>query len=91
MITFTSRQFSLEGGSIRSKLKSIFRGKTTLDKFLKPASNMANPYIGMVISCKTKNPKIGQVPTSILKSFIGGKFLSLTDMHSGAGLRLQAM
>ena len=60
-ITFTPKQFQLEGGSIKSKLKAIFKGtKTTWDKFLKPALNIASPYIGMAVSAKTKNPKVGQ-------------------------------
>ena len=52
---------------------------------------MASPYIGMAVSAKTKNPKIGAATTSILKLISGGKILSLTDMHSGAGLRLKIM
>ena len=57
-ITFSPKQFQPDGGSIQSKLKSIFRGtKTAWDKFLKPALNMASPYIGMAVSAKTKNPK----------------------------------
>ena len=44
----------------------------------------------MAVSAKTKNPKIGQATTSILKSISGGKILSLTDMH-GNGLRLEVM
>ena len=90
-ITFSPNQFQLEGGSIKSKLKSIFRGtKTAWEKFLKPALNMASPYIGMAVSAKTKNPKIGAATSNILKSISGGKILSLTDMH-GRGLRLKVM
>ena len=90
-ITFSPKQFQLEGGSIKSKLKSIFGGrKTAWDKFLKPALKMASPYIGIAVSATTKNPKIGQATTNILKSIPGGKILSLTDMH-GRGLRLKNM
>ena len=92
IITFTPKQYMLEGGSMKSKLQKLFRGtKTAWDKFLKPALNMASPYIGMAVSAKTKNPKIGQATTNVLKSISGGKILSLTDMHSGAGLRLRVM
>ena len=92
IITFTPKQYMLEGGSIKSKLQKIFRGtKTAWDKFLKPALNIASPYIGMAVGAKSKNPKIGQATTNILKSISGGKILSLTDMHSGAGLRLRVM
>ena len=89
--TFSPKQFQLEGGSTRSKLKSIFKGtKTAWDKIFKSALNMASTYIGVAVSAKTKNPKLGQATTSILKSISGGKFLSLTDMH-GRGLRLKGM
>ena len=89
--TFSPKQFQLEGGSIRNKLKSIFRGTQTAgDKFLKPAVNVAAPFIGMVVSAKTRNPKFGQATTNILKSISGGKLLSLTDMH-GRRLRLKVM
>ena len=91
-ITLTPHQNKLEGGSIKSKLQKLFKGtQTTWNKVLKPAVNIASPYIGMAVSAKTKNPKIGAATTTILKSISGGKILSLTDMHSGAGLRLRVM
>ena len=90
-ITFSANQFQLEGGSIKNKLKPIFRGtQTAWNKFLKPALNLASPYVGKAVSAKIKNPKIGQATRNILKSLTGGKFLSLTDMH-GRGLRLKVM
>ena len=91
IITFTPHQYMLEGGSIKSKLQKIFKGTQTVwNKFLKPAINATAPFIGMAVSAKTKNPKVGQATTSILKSISGGKILSLTDMH-GRGLRLKVM
>ena len=92
IITFTPPQYMLEGGSIKSKLQKRFKGtQTAWNKFLKPAVNVAAPFIGMVVSAKTKNPKVGQATTNILKSISGGgKILSLTDMH-GRGLRLKVM
>ena len=91
IITFTPHQYMLEGGSIKSKLQKIFRGtQTASNKFLKPAINATAPFIGMAVSGKTKNPKIGQATTNILKSISGGKILSLTDIH-GNGLRLKVM
>ena len=91
-ITFSPKQFQLEGAGFKNTLKNIFKGsQTAWSKFLKPALNIASPYIGMAVSAKTKNPKIGQATTNILKSISGGKILSLTDMHSGAGLRLRVM
>ena len=91
MITFSPNQFQLEGGSIKSKLKSIFRGtKTAWDKFIKPGLKIATPLISAAVAAKTKNPQSAQVTSSILKSLTGGKVLSLTDMH-GRGLRLKVM
>ena len=92
VITFTPRQYMLEDGSIKSKLQKIFKGtQTAQNKFLKPALNIAGPYIGMAVGAKTSNPKIGAATTNILKSISGGKILSLTDIHSDAGLRLRVM
>ena len=90
-ITFSPNQFQLEGGSIKSKLKSIFRGtKTAWDKFIKPGLKIATPLISAAVAAKTKNPQSAQVTSSILKSLTGGKVLSLTDMH-GRRLRLKVM
>ena len=90
-ITFTPNQFQLEGGSIKNKLKSIFKAtQSARNKFLKPALKMASPYRGMAVSAKTKNRKIGQATVNILKSISGGKILGSTDMH-GNGLRLEVM
>ena len=91
MITFTPHQFMLEGGSIKCTLQKIFKGtQTAWNKFLKPAVNVAAPLIGMAVSAKTKNPKVGQATTNNLKSISGGEILSLTDMH-GRGWRLKVM
>ena len=69
----------------------MFRGtQTARNKFPKRAINATAPFIGMAVSAKTKNPKVGQATTSLLKSTSGGKILSLTDMH-GRGLRLRVM
>ena len=90
-ITFTPRQFQMEGGSIKSKLEKISRGtQTAWSKFLKPAINATAPFIGMAVSAKTKKPNVGQATTNILKSISGSKVLSLTDMHDN-GLRLRVM
>ena len=90
-ITFSPNQFQLEGGSIKSKLKSIFRGtKRAWDKFIEPGLKIATPLISATVAAKTKNPQSAQVTNSILKTLTGGKVLSLTDMH-GRGLRLKVM
>ena len=92
LITFTPSHFMLEGGSIKSKLQKVFRGtQAAWNKVPKPAINATAPFIGMAVSAKTKDPKVGQATTNVLKSISGGKTLSLTDMHSGAGLRLRVM
>ena len=90
--TFSPNQFQLEVGSIKNKLKSILKGtQTAWNKFFKPSFKMATPLISAAVAAKTKNPQSAQVANTILKSLTGGKILSLTDMHSGAGLRLQVM
>ena len=86
---FTPKQFQLEGESIKSKLQKIFKGtQTAWNKFLKLAINATAPFIGMAVSAETKNPKVGQATTNILKSIPGGKILSLPDTH-GNGSRLK--
>ena len=91
VITFTPHQYMLEGGSLKNKRQKNYRGsQTTWNKPLKPAINATAPFIGMAVSDKTKNPKVRQTTTNIIKSISGGKILSLTDMH-GHGLRLKVM
>ena len=91
-ITFTPKQFELEGGSLKSFMKKVFKGsKTAWNCFLKPAVNAAAPVIGMAVAAKSKNPKAGQATTQILKSISGGKILTLTDNYSGSGVRLRVM
>ena len=69
IITFTPHQYMLEGGSIKSKLQKIFKvTQTAWNKFLKPAVNVAAPFIGMAVGAKTKNPKVAAATTNILKS-----------------------
>ena len=75
---------------LKVNYKKIKATQTTWNKFLKPAIKASAPFIGMAVGAKTKNPKVAQATTNILKSFPGGKILSLTDMH-GRGLRLKVM
>ena len=59
IITFTPHQCMLEGGSIKNRLKKNFKGtQSAWKKILKPAVNVAAPFIGMAVSAKTKNPKV---------------------------------
>ena len=91
IITFTPHQYTLEGGSLKSKLQKIFKGtQTAWNKFNKIGLKMATPLISAAVAAKTKNPQSAQVAYSVLKSLTGGKILSLTDMH-GRGLRLKVM
>ena len=91
IITFTPHHYMLEVGSIKSKLQKKFRGtKKVWDSFIKPGLIMATPLISAAVAAKTKNPQSAQVTKSILKSLIGGKILSPTDMH-GRGLILKVM
>ena len=80
------------GGSIKHKLQKIFKGtKKAWDSFIEPGLKMASPLISAAVAAKTKNPQSAQVTRNILRSLTGGRILSLTDMHSGAGLRLRVM
>ena len=89
IIIFNPHQYMLEGGSIKSKLQKVFRGtKKAWENYVRPGLKMATPLISAAVAAKTKNPQSAQVTNSILKSLTGGKILSLTDMDSGAGLRL---
>ena len=90
-ITFSPNQFQLEGAGFKNTMKEIFKGSEKMwNKLLRPAFNVAAPFIGMAVSAKTKNPKVGQATADIFKSISGGKILSLTDMQ-GRGLRLKVM
>ena len=90
-ITFTQKQFQPEGGSMKSKLKSIFKAtQTSWNDILKPGLKMARPLISAAVASKTKIPQSAQIPNNILKSLTGGKILSLTVMH-GRSLRLKVM
>ena len=90
-ITFTSKQFQLEGGSIKSKLQQSFKGtQTSWKKFLKAAINATAPFTGVAVSAKTKNPKVGEATSNNLRSISGGKKLSLTDIH-GNRLKLKVL
>ena len=91
VITITPHKDMLEIGSVKSKQQNIFRGiPTAWTKFLKPAFNATAPFIEMAVRAKTKNPKVGQATTNILKSISGVKNLGLINMH-GHGLTLKAM
>ena len=90
-ITFTPRQYMLQGGTIKIKLQKLFRGsQTAWNKLLKPGLKIAAAIISTAVAAKTENSQSAQITIIILKSLTGGNNLSLTDMH-GNGLRLKAM
>ena len=79
------------GGSIKSKVHKIFKGiQTAWKKVLEQAVNEPTPFIGMTVSARTENPKVGQATTDFLKSISGVKVSSPTDMHRH-GLILKVM
>ena len=81
----------MEYSGFTSTMKKIFKGnEKARNKVLKPDANMTAPFIGMDVSASSKNPKVGQATTNILKSIPGGQILSLTDQH-GVGLRFKVM
>ena len=88
-ITFSPKQFQLEGGGFKNTKKKIFKGsQTAWNKFLKPALKIATPNISAGVAARTKEPQSAQTTNNVLKSITGGKILSLTDMH-GDCLRLK--
>ena len=90
-ITFSAKQFQLDGAGFKNTLKKIFKGsQTAWNKFLKPALKIATLIVSASVAAKTKNPRSAQITKNILKSLTGGKILSSTDMH-GRGLRFKVM
>ena len=75
--TFTPHQYMLESGSMKSKRQKNFKGsQTARNKFLKPTIDATSPIIGMAVSAKSKNAKVGAATTNILKLLACGKILS---------------
>ena len=89
-ITFTPKQYMLEGNCFKNTMQKLFEGsQSAWNKFLKSV-NVAATFIGLAVSAKTKNQKVGLAAAYILKSISGGKVRSLTDMHC-RGFRLKVM
>ena len=90
-ITFTPKQYMLEGNAFKNTMKKTFRGsQRDWSNFLKPAIQIATPNFPASVAAKTRSPESAQITNNILKSLTGGKILSLTDMQ-GKGLRLKVM
>ena len=80
-ITFTPRQFQMEGAGFKNKVEKIFKEtKSARIKVLKHGANVAAPLIRMDFAGKSIKPQIGQATTTIFKSTSGGDVLSLTDI-----------
>ena len=91
LITFLPKQFQPEGKGFKNTKEKFSKGfQTAWNNFPKPAVNVSAPCIGMAVGAKTKNPKVAQTTTNILKNISGGKILGPTDMH-GHGFRLKVM
>ena len=81
----------LDGGSIKSKLKSIFRGtRKAWVSFIKPGSKMATLLISAAVAAKTMGPQSAQKTSNLMETLTGAEILSLTDMHR-KGLRRKVM
>ena len=90
-ISFTPKQFQLEGSGFKNTMKKNFKdSQKAWNSFLKPTINTLAPVMGMAVGAKSKNPQVAQATTIILKSVSGGKILSLRDLH-GNGLRLKVL
>ena len=90
-IISTNKQFQLEGDGLKNTMKKIYKvSQKGWSSFLKPTINTLAPVIEMAVGAKSKNPKVGQATTNMVKSISVGKTLSLTDLH-GNSLRLKVM
>ena len=71
---FTAKQPLLEGNGFKNTMKKLFkRSQTAWNEFLKPAVNVAAPFVGLAVSAKTEHPKVGQATANFLKSIYVGK------------------
>ena len=68
-ITFSPRQFQLEGNGFNNTIKKIIKGsQTAWNNFLKQTINTLAPVIGLAVGAKTKNLQVGAATTNIIKS-----------------------
>ena len=90
-ITFTLRQFQLEGNGFKKTMEKLFEGAAKMwNIVIELGLKKASPNIPAGVAAKTKNPQSTQITSNVLKSVTDGKILSLTDMK-GNGLRLKDM
>ena len=62
----------------------------TGNKILKPADDMAAPFVGMAVGAEVKNPQSTRAITNVLKSQSGGKMSNLTSRRC-KGLHVKFM
>ena len=68
-ITFTPKQYMLEGNGFKNTMKKLFEGTEKMwNNFIKRGLKIAGPNISGSVAAKTKNPQAGQVTSNILKS-----------------------
>ena len=90
-ITFTPKQFQLEGNGFENTMKNIFgEAEKSWNIFIKPRLKIATPIISAGVGTKTNHSQSVQNTSNISKLMTVGKILSLTDMH-GHNLRLKLM
>ena len=58
------------------------------NNFIEPRFEKTSSNISAVDAAETKSPQVTANNSKILRSMEGGKFLSLTDILSGAGVCL---
>ena len=88
-ITFTPRNFQIEGAGFKNTIENFSEGTEKMwNKFIRPALKIASPLFSAGVSAKTRNPQAAEITSNILKFLTGGKNLSLTDMYVN-GLRLK--
>ena len=81
-LAFTPNQFHLEGAGFKDAKKNLFKGsEKAWNSCLKPGVNTLSPANAMGIAEKSKNPRLGQNTTNILKNFSGGRVLNISDCH----------
>ena len=69
-------------------MKKRFKGsQKAWNSLFKPTINTLAPVFGRAVGAKPKNLQVGEATNYISKSILGGKILSLTDVH-GNGLPL---
>ena len=90
-VSFSPREFQLEGSGFKSTMGKSFEGTEKMWKnFIKPGLKIASPIISAGVAANTKNPEACETTSNLSRSLTGLKIVSLPDMH-GQGLRVKVM